>query len=379
MIGVKKIIAISAFFYSSLCPVLADNWVCMKVEKVQEDLTASILERKDAKGKSCALLRVQILDNNVKFAGDIVGDVKRDGNEYLVYVPAVTQEFTVHPSKGASVTVSLPRMESKATYVVEMGEGETSLDDIQLNYNAMSVKELTNLANKNNRLAQRKLGDIYSVGSDEVPVDYAKCYQWFKKAALQGDAYSMCQVGKCYFNGFGVAKDLRQAMNWFRKGADGNDANAQFMLGSMYYNAVGVGQNFTEALKWFRKSADNGYILASTNIGICYYLGQGVEQDVEKALDYSKKAAMQGNSHSQCLLGMIYGAEDDSAHYNPQQCYFWTKMSADQGFSYAIYCLGVCYQNGIGTIKDLRKARECYQRAAEQGVDNAKNALDELK
>ena len=175
MIGVKKIIAISAFFYSSLCPVLADNWVCMKVEKVQEDLTASILERKDAKGKSCALLRVQILDNNVKFAGDIVGEVKRDGNEYLVYVPAVTQEFTVHPSKGASVTVSLPRMESKATYVVEMGEGETSLDDIQLNYNAMSVKELTNLANKNNRLAQRKLGDIYSVGSDEVPIDYAKC------------------------------------------------------------------------------------------------------------------------------------------------------------------------------------------------------------
>ena len=86
MIGVKKIIAISAFFYSSLCPVLADNWVCMKVEKVQEDLTASILERKDAKGKSCALLRVQILDNNVKFAGDIVGEVKRDGNEYLVYV-----------------------------------------------------------------------------------------------------------------------------------------------------------------------------------------------------------------------------------------------------------------------------------------------------
>lgn len=221
MIGVKKIIAISVFFYSSLCPVLADNWVCMKVEKVQEDLTASILERKDAKGKSCALLRVQILDNNVKFAGDIVGDVKRDGNEYLVYVPAVTQEFTVHPSKGASVTVSLPRMESKATYVVEMGEGETSLDDIQLNYNAMSLKELTN--------AQFMLGSMYynAVG---VGQNFTEAQKWFRKSAEKNDGYSQYLVGCCFLDGLGVTKSLIEAKAWLQRAADNGIEDAAELL-----------------------------------------------------------------------------------------------------------------------------------------------------
>ena len=240
----RRLILSLIVMLSSSFSVWADDWVCMNIQKIPEDLTASIYERKDTKGKACALLRVQILDNNAKFKGNIVGDVERQGNEYLVYIPINTREITILPSKGDKVIIDLPETEPKVTYLIEMSQGETSLDGKQLNYNAMSVEELTVLANKNNSLAQRKLGEIYSLGLDGQSIDYKKGFMWFTKAALQGDAYSMCEVGKYYFGGYGIPKDLKKAYEWFSKSAEKNNANAQFMLGSMYFNAVGVEQDF---------------------------------------------------------------------------------------------------------------------------------------
>ena len=203
----------------------------------------------------------------------------------------------------------------------------------QLNYNAMSVEELTVLANKNNSLAQRKLGEIYSLGLDGQSIDYKKGFMWFTKAALQGDAYSMCEVGKYYFGGYGIPKDLKKAYDWFSKSAEKNNANAQFMLGSMYFNAVGVEQDLKKAMTWFQKSAAQGYALGYTNTGLCYYNGLGVEKNPQKALEYTQKAAMMGCSQAQCLLGMMYGNDEVKELYNPKQAFFWMKMSSVRRWS----------------------------------------------
>lgn len=372
---ILSLIVLLASSYS----VWADDWVCMNIQKIPEDLTASIYERKDTKGKGCALLRVQILDNNAKFKGDIIGGVERQGNEYLVYIPVNTREITILPSNGDNVIIDLPVTESKATYLIEMSQGETSLNGRQLNYNAMSVQELTTLANKNNSLAQRKLGEIYSLGLEGQLVDYKKGFKWYTQAALQGDAYSMCELGKYYFGGNGISKDLKKAYEWFSKSAEKNNATAQFMIGSMYFNAVGVEQDFKKAMTWFQKSAAQGYVFGYTNMGLCYYLGLGVEKDFKKAVEYTKKAAMMGCSQAQCLLGMIFGNDEVKDLYNPKQAFFWMKMSADQGWSLALYYLGMFYEEAIGTPKDLKNAKECYQKALELGVDDAKGALDNLK
>lgn len=46
---------------------------------------------------------------------------------------------------------------------------------------------------------------------------------------------------------------------------------------------------------------------------------------------------------------------------------------AEQGNARAQYCLGVCYDNGIGVGKDLKKAREYYLLSAKQGFAPAQN------
>lgn len=207
----RRLILSLIVMLSSSFSVWADDWVCMNIQKIPEDLTASIYERK--------------------------------GNEYLVYIPINTREITILPSKGDNVIIDLPVTESKVTYLIEMSQGETSLDGKQLNYNAMSVQELTALAN-----------------------------MWFTKAALQGEAYSMCEVGKYYFGGYGIPKDLKKAYDWFSKSAEKNaqkflhyvqkavakgNAIAQNLMGCCYLDGTGVTPSRNEAMVWLQKAVDN--------------------------------------------------------------------------------------------------------------------------
>ena len=42
------------------------------------------------------------------------------------------------------------------------------------------------------------------------------------------------------------------------------------------------------------------------------------------------------------------------------------KKAADKGYMPALYDLGLCYQNGIGTRKKKVKAFQCYEKAADE-------------
>ena len=56
----------------------------------------------------------------------------------------------------------------------------------------------------------------------------------------------------------------------------------------------------------------------------------------------------------------------------------WYRLSAEQGDAVAQYNLALCYENGDGVSKDIVEARRCYQKAAEQGDEGAKEALKRL-
>ncbi len=45
----------------------------------------------------------------------------------------------------------------------------------------------------------------------------------------------------------------------------------------------------------------------------------------------------------------------------------------------AQFLLAQCYANGEGTAQDAAKAKELYQQAADAGVVEAKEALEELE
>lgn len=57
-----------------------------------------------------------------------------------------------------------------------------------------------------------------------------EAFEYYLKAARQGDAEAQYNLGVCYRKGYGVEKDLTEAVKWLRKAADQGFAEAQDML-----------------------------------------------------------------------------------------------------------------------------------------------------
>ena len=64
-------------------------------------------------------------------------------------------------------------------------------------------------------------------------------------------------LGCCYVNGDGVAKDITKAVELFRKAAEQGNGMAQYNLGCCYANGSGVAKDKVEAVKWLRIAAKN--------------------------------------------------------------------------------------------------------------------------
>ena len=82
-----------------------------------------------------------------------------------------------------------------------------------------------------------------------------KLFEGFK-AADQNDALVQYNLGVCYANGEGVAKDAAEAAKWYRMAAEQNYPNAQYNLGVCYADGQGVAKDAAAATKWYRKAAE---------------------------------------------------------------------------------------------------------------------------
>ena len=228
----------------------------------------------------------------------------------------------------------------------------------------------------------------YSIGSTYYSKqDYAKAMEWFRKAAVNGNADAQYNIGYMYHNGQGVAKDYAKALEWYGKAAANGNAAAQNNIGYMYQHGrklsrkyqhgQGVAQDYAKALEWYEKAAVQENADAQNNIGYMYQHGQGVARDYAKALEWYKKAEANGHVGVHNNLGILYekglGVEQD--YLKAMEHY---QKAADKGNSRAQYCIGYLYEKGLGIEQDYSKAMEYYTKAADQGYRSAKTRLKKL-
>ena len=67
--------------------------------------------------------------------------------------------------------------------------------------------------------AQFNLGVCYTLGKG-VEKDEVKVFEWWKKAAEQGDVRAQYIIGVWYDCGTVVKKDERKALEWYKKAAN---------------------------------------------------------------------------------------------------------------------------------------------------------------
>lgn len=85
------------------------------------DLTASTYPRNDLNNKECALVKVIITEPNVKFEGNVIGEVEFKTNEYWVYVSNGTKQLKVKVENALPLLINfndynIIDVKSKLTY-----------------------------------------------------------------------------------------------------------------------------------------------------------------------------------------------------------------------------------------------------------------------
>lgn len=158
-------------------------------------------------------------------------------------------------------------------------------------------------------------------------------------AAGYGLDLAQCKLGKCYYYGDGVDKDIGRAVNWWTRAAEQGNATAQNRLGSSYNKGEGVPRDVNKAIEWWTKAAEQGRGASQFLLGLRYYNGEGVERDLTKAVELWTKAAVQDRAGSQ-------------------------------------YHLAECYRKGEGVPVNLSEAKMWYERAAGLGHHKATKALE---
>ncbi|GBB93966.1 hypothetical protein RclHR1_22650001 [Rhizophagus clarus] len=98
----------------------------------------------------------------------------------------------------------------------------------------------------------------------------------------------------------------------------------------------------------YHKAADLGNIYGIYNLEYCYKNGIGIDINKRKEFKlYQKVADLEDETVIEMELELIL-----------------TKKRADLGNANGMNNLGICYQNGIGTDIDNKKAFELFQKAA---------------
>lgn len=300
-----------------------------------------------------------------------------------------------------------------------------------------AAKLYTKAANKGNRRAQANLADLYYFGKG-VSKNHKEAAKWYNKAANQGSSQAQFALGVMYWNGDGVKKDESESLKWYRKAANNGNTSAQFNLGiilkeqndqeaikwfreiynadwaevlspiewvkaginlgDIYRDGVGVSKNPIKARLYYDKVSnlckdsnlkkiandryekitkyinDNAFTLGNNS----YYGYAGYEKDKKNAIYYWIIAANNGNAKAQYYLGLCY-SQGDGVSVDKKKAFEWFSKSANRAYAPAQYNLGCYYYDGIGGApKDRSLARKWFEKAADQGDEDAKGALSQM-
>ena len=268
--------------------------------------------------------------------------------------------------------------------------------------------------------AQHYMGLFCAQGTFGMKKDMEKAISWWEKAASQNNPASLCILAQIYEEGIHKPRNEEMFLQLYRKAAEGGDAIAQNALGHFYTLGLhGFPKDPKLAFQWTLKSAEQGNSSAMVNLGYFYEVGDGstdpkrvfdrpygiVPRDYDKAAEWYEKAAVQGHVRAHFYLATIYRLKSDDKKYmeylaraanlgdpeaqfeiantfqsigDRKSAVTWLMKAAEQGFTRAQVNLGYCYEMGDGVAKDLDKAAEWYNKAANLRNGEAKYLLNKL-
>ncbi len=210
---------------------------------------------------------------------------------------------------------------------------------------------------------QALLADIYF---GEKLADPVQSYNYAKLACEQNNTYGYLALGSCLLIGWGVKKDIDQAIKYLEKYEEMEpNGNGYFVIGG-YYSVWLEPPNFPKAIYYFKKAIESGNKDALSSIGLCYYSIGNYELSflyLKKSADYNKASA-----EELCKLGHFYHGNIDG--YVPKEqssetAFKYFKQAANMGNAEAQHTVAKCYFYADGVLENISDGIYWLKKSAE--------------
>lgn len=155
--------------------------------------------------------------------------------------------------------------------------------------------------------------------------------------------------------------------------ADGGDTLSCFMLGKIYFKGEFVNRDLSKAEKYLLMAdKDSGHA--------CYYLGrlylEGEIYDLDKAVEWLENAVTYDDISAYASYSLAKILLEDNKYHDTQKAIKLLELSAEEN-NWASFLLGRLYLFGTEDIeKDKEKAMEWLNRSADDGNVYAQTFLN---
>jgi len=240
---------------------------------------------------------------------------------------------------------------------------------------------LKKMAKKNDPKANYYLGMMAFNGLG-MKKDLDLAFESFNKSALELEPSGIHMMGICYLNGLGVQKNDAKAFEYFQTAAERNHHDALLKVAECYEIGIGVAKNEPKALKIYAELAKNEDAFSAYRIGMAYLEGKGVTKSAESAFTWLNKALSYGSIDAMNRFRFIgtkskTDARSTQVMYtigeellqsdHPKDAMIYLEIAANEGHLIAYQLLVKAYDEGIGCLKDPKKAFDYCLKAAELG------------
>eukprot|EP00123_Amoebidium_parasiticum_P001028 comp12004_c0_seq1/m.6691 comp12004_c0_seq1/g.6691 ORF comp12004_c0_seq1/g.6691 comp12004_c0_seq1/m.6691 type:complete len:651 (-) comp12004_c0_seq1:15-1967(-) len=218
--------------------------------------------------------------------------------------------------------------------------------------------------------SQVQLGEQHYFGTRGTPVDRARAFEYFNRAAEGGSATAKAYLGEMYSFGDGVAQDNKTALKYYLEAAHQEDPVAMSGLGRLYLHGLegAVKKDYALARQWFERAGEKKNADGLLYLGIMYYDGLGMSRDYALAYKFYLEAANMGNANAQYNLGTMY-LQGTGTPYHCEDGVAYMRMSADQShFNEHQSEAYQAYGNG-----QINQSLALYLYAAEMGQEAAQS------
>lgn len=206
------------------------------------------------------------------------------------------------------------------------------------------------------------MGEIYCLGSEDVPKDLTRSLFYFEAAA---EAIPDRQ------------KHFTEARAHFKKGADADNPECKYHLAQLLATENGGGMNLPLAISLLQESATNGYVPAMNELGMRLQRGDGIEKNAITAIGWFLAGAERNDPAAATNLGLCY-SRGICVPVNYDRAGSLYAKAGSQNYTPALFLLGGLFENGHGTEANPVLAYANYSRAAALGHPLGTKARDAL-